>query len=65
VFTIFDKSKNGVYREIVELNRKRYLVAKGSVKPSIFRVQKAVIKFSEKLDGEDKKGKCLECLYRW
>jgi len=41
-----------VDRDIVELNRKRYQAAKDSVKLTLYRERK---KFSEKLDGEDKK----------
>jgi len=41
LFRIFDKSENEVIRDIVELNRKIYQAAKGSVKRAILRTQEA------------------------
>jgi len=52
---MFDKSKNGVDRDIVEVNRVRFQAAKASVKCVVSRAQEAEM-FCEKLDREDKKG---------
>jgi len=61
LFRIFDKSKNYVDWDIVELNRRRCQAAKGSVKCAISRAQEAESKkFGEKLDRGDKKGNGLE-----
>jgi len=46
--------------EIVEINRKMYQAAKGSVKRAISTAQEANRKtFSEKVDGQDMKGNVL------
>jgi len=53
LFRIFDKSTNDVDKDLVELNRKTYQAAKGSLKRDISRVQEAdTKKFGEKLYGE-------------
>jgi len=55
-FRIFDRSKNDVDREIVELNRNKYQAAKGSVKRATsIALEAERKKFGEKLDEEDKK----------